>query len=263
MSDQAAAGAATLSDGDTADPALELRNVNAGYGRVEVLRQVDLVVRPGQVAALLGANGAGKSTLLRTAAGLLAPSQGKVLISGRDVTRASAHKRAARGLCLIPEGRGIFRNLTVSENLRMSTPPWVKKADLDSVHDAFPILKERSRQVAGTLSGGQQQMLALARATLAQPRLVLVDEVSMGLAPIVVDAIFEALNSLAASGVALLVVEQYVNRALAMADTVYLINKGVVTHAGAPSTLKAESLMAEYMGTGSAAAVAGEPAERS
>jgi branched-chain amino acid transport system ATP-binding protein len=204
---------------------------------VTVLRDVDLVVPPGQVVALLGANGAGKTTLLRTAAGLLPPSRGQVRIEGVEVTKQAPNRRSRAGLCLIPEGRGIFRNLTVAENLRMSTPAWVSRPDLDAVYDAFPILKERRKQLAGSMSGGQQQMLALARASLAEAKLVLVDEASMGLAPIAVDIIFAALSALAARGVALLVVEQYVNRALAMADVVYLMKKGVVTLAGPPAGL--------------------------
>jgi branched-chain amino acid transport system ATP-binding protein len=236
-------------------PALELSGIDAGYGSVHVLRQVDLVVQPGQVVALLGANGAGKTTLLRTASGLLAPSHGQVRINGNDVTSQAPNRRGRAGLCLIPEGRGIFRNRTVAENLRMSTPSWVKRPDLDSVFETFPILKERRKQMAGTLSGGQQQMLALARATLSEAKLLLVDEVSMGLAPIVVDVIFGALQALADGGVALLLVEQYVNRALAMADSVYLIKKGEIRNAGAPSNLSSGNLMAEYMGTTAASAV--------
>jgi branched-chain amino acid transport system ATP-binding protein len=235
-------------------PALELRDVDAGYGKVSVLRGVDLVVRPGEVVALLGPNGAGKTTLLRTAAGLLRPSGGSIAVAGSDVTRREPHARARAGLCLIPEGRGIFRNLTVDENLRLSSPPWVRSVDYDAAYTAFPILKDRRTQVAGTLSGGQQQMLALARAILAGSSVVLVDEVSMGLAPIVVDVIFEALHVLVERGVALLVVEQYVERALAMADSVYLIKKGQVRHAGAPSELSGSALMAEYMGTAEPAA---------
>jgi branched-chain amino acid transport system ATP-binding protein len=241
-----------------APPALALRGVHAGYDKVAVLRGVDLVVRPGQVVTLLGPNGAGKTTLLRTAAGLLRPSAGSVAVGDRDVTRQEPNARARAGICLIPEGRGVFRNLTVADNLRISSPPWLKKVDQEAAYTAFPILRDRRAQLAGTLSGGQQQMLALARAILAEASVVLVDEVSMGLAPIIVDVIFEALHTLAQRGVALLVVEQYVDRALAMADSVYLIKKGEVRHAGPPSALSGSSLIEEYLGTGAASSASAE-----
>jgi branched-chain amino acid transport system ATP-binding protein len=228
--------------------ALSIHGVCARYGAVTVLRDVDLEVGAGQVVALLGANGAGKTTLMRTAAGVVRAAAGTVRINGKDVTRLDPNERARHGLCLIPEGRGIFRNLTVEENLRISTPPWVKPASFDTAFNAFPILKERRKQIAGTLSGGQQQMLALARASLSQASVVLVDEASMGLAPVMVDVIFEALHALAALGISLLIVEQYVKRALAMADSVYLMKKGAVTHAGHPATLEESDLMAEYLG---------------
>jgi branched-chain amino acid transport system ATP-binding protein len=232
----------------TAPPALELRGIESGYGSITVLRAASLVVEPGSAVALLGPNGAGKTTLLRTAAGLLRPSAGSVLVHGDDLTRREPNGRAKHGLCLIPEGRGVFPNLTVQENLLICTPPWVKRPRLDAVFEAFPILKDRRSQLAGALSGGQQRMVALSRATLAEPSVVLVDEASMGLAPVAVDVIFAALQTLASGGAALLVVEQYIDRALAMADSVYLIKKGTVTHAGAPDQLKGSSLMNEYMG---------------
>ena len=229
-------------------PILELSGVVSGYGSMTVLRGVDLTVKPGQVVALLGPNGAGKTSLLRAASGLMRVQTGEVKIAGAAVTKASPNERARRGLCLIPEGRGIFRNLTVKENMRMCTPSWVREPRLDLVFEAFPILKDRQKQVAGTLSGGQQQMLALSRAVLADPAVVLVDEVSMGLAPIAVDVIFEALHTLAEGGVALLVVEQYVDRALAMADRCYLIKKGEIVYAGSAAELKGSQVLAEYLG---------------
>jgi len=242
--------------------ALSIRGLRARYGTVTVLRDVDLEVGAGQVVALLGANGAGKTTLMRTAAGVVSAAAGTVHVNGADVTRLAPNQRARRSLCLIPEGRGIFRNLTVEENLRINTPPWVKPVSFDSAYQAFPILAERRKQVAGTLSGGQQQMLALTRAWLSQASVVLVDEASMGLAPVMVDVIFEALHALAARGVSLLLVEQYVRRALAMADAVYLMKKGVVTRAGAPATLEESDLAAEYLSRGTEAAgnARGEPA---
>jgi branched-chain amino acid transport system ATP-binding protein len=199
---------------------------------------------------------------MRTAAGVVSAAAGTVHVNGADVTRLAPNQRARRSLCLIPEGRGIFRNLTVEENLRINTPPWVKPVSFDSAYQAFPILAERRKQVAGTLSGGQQQMLALTRAWLSQASVVLVDEASMGLAPVMVDVIFEALHALAARGVSLLLVEQYVRRALAMADAVYLMKKGVVTRAGDPAALEESDLAAEYLSRGTEAAgnARGEPA---
>ncbi|CUU56201.1 branched-chain amino acid transport system ATP-binding protein [Parafrankia irregularis] len=235
---------------EPARPALTVRGLTAGYGGVTVLRGVDLVVRRGEVVALVGANGAGKTTLLRAISGTVPATGGTIHLGEDDVTRLSPAERARRGLCLIPEGRGIFRALTVEENLRLSTPPWIRPACPDAAYEAFPLLADRRRQVAGTMSGGQQQMLALSRAILSQASVVLLDEVSMGLAPLIVDVIFAALAALAAEGRSLLIVEQYVQRALAMADSVHLMRKGTVTHAGHPSTLDETRLVAEYLGQG-------------
>jgi branched-chain amino acid transport system ATP-binding protein len=207
---------------------LELRGIEAGYGGHTVLRDVSLDVQPGTVVAVLGPNGAGKTTLLRVASGLLRPSAGTVLLAGEDVTRARPHARARRGLCHIPEGRGIYPALSVRENLALYSRKGEETAALDRATSAFPVLGEKMRQPAGQLSGGQQQMLALVRAYLTDPKVVLIDEASMGLAPVVVDKIFEFLGQIAASGTALVIVEQYVSRALALADRVYLLNKGGV-----------------------------------
>ena len=203
-----------------AAPVLALDGVTAGYGRTIVLRDVTMSVPAGKVVALLGPNGAGKTTLLRTAAGLIDCMSGTIRQGSDDVTRRDSVRRARGGLCLVPEGRGIFRTLTVRENLVLQVPPWIKSTALERAYDAFPILKQRAKQRAGTMSGGEQQMLALARAYLSQPKLVLLDEVSTGLAPRIVDEIFSALDTLAGQGVALLLVEQYIHHALAMADRV-------------------------------------------
>ena len=231
--------------------ALELAGVSAGYDGLAVLRGVDLVVPAGSIVALLGPNGAGKTTLLRTASGVLKPTSGRVFVAGRDVTGRAPNKRARAGLCLIPEGRGIFRSLTVRDNLRMLVPPWRADKSVDRALDAFPMLRQRLGQVAGTLSGGQQQMLALARTYLADPQVILLDEVSMGLAPKVVDEIFETLHDLARSGVALLLVEQYINRALEMADWVVLLDRGHVVFSGSPAGLDQDLVMQRYLGAGS------------
>ena len=226
---------------------LELRGIEAGYGEHVVLRDVSLTVQPGTVVAVLGPNGAGKTTLLRVASGLLKPAAGVVLLGGEDVTRTRPYVRVRRGLCHIPEGRGIYPTLTVRENLVLHSRKGEEAAALDRAASAFPVLGDKLRQPAGQLSGGQQQMLSLVRAWITSPRLVLVDEASMGLAPVVVDQIFEFLGQIAASGTALLIVEQYVNRALALADTVYLLNKGGVVFAGQPGDI-ADDLFTHYLG---------------
>jgi branched-chain amino acid transport system ATP-binding protein len=228
--------------------ALELRGVSAAYGRTQVLWSLDLAVEPGTIAALLGPNGAGKTTLLKIASGLMRPTSGSVLIGEHDATRLTPSRRARLGLCLIPEGRGIFPRLSVRENLRLQGPPWKSDVPVDAALDAFPILRDRLGQRAGSMSGGQQQMLALARCYLAQPSVVLLDEVSMGLAPRVVDDIFASLQRLAEAGVTLLLVEQFVNRALEMADTVHLLNRGHVTFSGPPSDLDEQAVLEGYLG---------------
>ena len=233
-----------------APPVLALAGLDAGYAKTQVLHGVDLEVPAGTVVALIGANGAGKTTLLRAASGLLGPSAGRVLVDGTDVTREKPFQRARRGVCLIPEGRGIFRSLTVRENLELQVPPWLDDTSIDPAIEAFPVLGDRLHQVAGSLSGGQQQMVALSRAYLARPRIILLDEVSMGLAPLIVDRIFESLDQLAATGAALVIVEQYINRVIAMADTAYLLARGEVTWSGPAADLDADVVMANYLGEG-------------
>ena len=227
---------------------LELRDIQAGYGDAVVLRSVDLVVPEGQVVALLGANGAGKTTLLRAASGLLQPTQGQLLLDDQDITRWPAHQRARAGVGHVPEGRGIFRNLTVRQNLRLQAKNISVDEAIERAVGAFPILGERLEQVAGTMSGGQQQMLALVRGYLDGPRFLLLDEVSMGLAPIVVDEIFDFLQRLTAQGTGLLLVEQYVSRALALADLVYVLNQGEVVFCGEPAEVDADALFEQYLG---------------
>jgi branched-chain amino acid transport system ATP-binding protein len=237
-----------LTDPGEAAPALELRSVKAGYGASAVLHDVSISVPRSSVVALLGPNGAGKTTTLRVAAGLLRPASGAVVIGGKEAGRAAPFRRARQGVCLIPEGRGIFRSLTVRENLELLIPPWRKDASIDPAVQAFPILGERLSQVAGSLSGGQQQQLALARAFLAAPDVVLLDEVSMGLAPVIVDQIFESLKLLTSTGAALVLVEQYVSRALEMADTAYLMARGTVAWSGPAATLDTDAITRAYLG---------------
>jgi branched-chain amino acid transport system ATP-binding protein len=230
---------------------LELRNVTAGYGRHTVLRNVDLMVPDHSVVALLGPNGAGKTTLLRVASGLLGADSGRLMVNGDDATGWAPHRLAGEGICHVPEGRGIFRALTVRDNLRLQAPPDVDRRAAEIAAAAFPRLGERLDQRAGTMSGGEQQMLALAHAYVAGSPMVLLDEVSMGLAPKIVDEIFVFLRELAASGAALLIVEQYVERALALADYVYVLKKGTVEFVGEPDQLDDDKLLASYLGAAS------------
>jgi branched-chain amino acid transport system ATP-binding protein len=232
------------------DAVLTLKRVSAGYGRTAVLRDVDLTVPAGKIVALLGPNGAGKTTLLRAASGLLSVSAGQVRLGGSDVTREPPYRRALGGLCLVPEGRGIFPNLSVRENLLLQVPPTRKHVGYEPALEAFPILSERLAQRAGSMSGGQQQMLALSRCFLCDPSVVLLDEVSMGLAPRIIDEIFDALVKLSQNGVALLLVEQYVNRALGIADDVYLLGRGRITFSGPPAELDEAELIRRYVGAG-------------
>jgi branched-chain amino acid transport system ATP-binding protein len=245
-------------------PVLELRGISASYGQTPVLRDIGLTVHPGEVVALLGPNGMGKTTTLRVAAGLLAPRNGTVLVAGKDVTRMSPNRRAGAGLCLIPEGRGIFRGLTVAENLRLQVPKGLSAAAATEVAvDAFPVLGKRLGQLAGKMSGGEQQMLALARAYVCHPKVVLLDEVSMGLSPLMVDNVFDAIKRLAAANISLLIVEQYVNRAMAIADQVVLLDKGTVSFSGPPAELDQDRLVEHYLGSdvGAEATAAGVPAD--
>jgi branched-chain amino acid transport system ATP-binding protein len=227
---------------------LELRGITAGYGDHTVLRDVNLVVPDHSVVALLGPNGAGKTTLLRVASGLLRARSGMMLLDGADVTDWPSYKLAQNGICHVPEGRGIFRALPVRDNLRLQSPPSIDLKAIPTATMAFPRLGERLRQQAGTLSGGEQQMLALAHAYVGESNIVLLDEVSMGLAPKIVDEIFDHLHNLAAHGASLLLVEQYVGRALEFADYVYLLKKGRIEFAGEPRQLDSKDIMAHYMG---------------
>ncbi len=226
---------------------LELRGITAGYGGHTVLRNVDLVVPDDAVVALLGPNGAGKTTLLRIASGLLAPTSGTMLLDGEDVTGWASDRLARRGVCHVPEGRGVFAALSVADNLLLQSRPGDRGA-VDTAAAAFPKLGQRLAQTAGTMSGGEQQMLALAHAYLADPSVVLLDEVSMGLAPTIVDDIFEHLGALARSGASLLLVEQYVARALELADYVYVLKKGQITFVGEPGELTEADILASYLG---------------
>ncbi|MEB8336129.1 ABC transporter ATP-binding protein [Streptomyces endophyticus] len=227
---------------------LELDDIDAGYGGARVLREVSVWLPPQSVVALLGTNGAGKTTLLRVASGLLTPTSGHLTINGKDLTGKRPHTLARAGVCHVPEGRGVFPTLTVKENILIQAAGGSLDEAVERAATAFPILKEKLGQLAGSLSGGQQQMLALARAYVTDADYVLLDEVSMGLAPVVVDEIFEFLGRLAEDGRALLLVEQYVSRALELADYVYLMNRGRIEFAGEPGELDSDRLVAQYLG---------------
>jgi branched-chain amino acid transport system ATP-binding protein len=227
---------------------LELRNISAGYGTGKVLENVDLVVPDGAVVALLGPNGAGKTTLLKVASGLLRPTAGQVVFDGADVTGHGPHQLARAGICHVPEGRGVFPTLSVADNLRLQAPRSVDRRAVEQAAAVFPRLGQRRRQLAGTMSGGEQQMLALAHAYVAEPSTVLLDEVSMGLAPKIVDEIFDYLRRLAQGGMSLLVVEQYVARALELADYVYILNRGRIRFAGESAEVKDETVLESYLG---------------
>ena len=231
-------------------PVLVLTDVSSGYGRTTVLRYVNLSVMQGQTVAVLGSNGAGKTTLLRTITGLARLHSGRIEALGVDISSAAPFKRTQAGICLIPEGRGIFRTLSVKDNLMLARPPWMQSdaGGLDRAVELFPVLGERPSALAGTLSGGQQQMLALARAFICEPSVVLVDEVSLGLAPIVVDAIFAALMQLASKGISLVIVEQYVSRALEVADQVFLVRHGEIVDLGSPDGIDEAVLREDYLG---------------
>jgi branched-chain amino acid transport system ATP-binding protein len=229
-------------------PALKVSGLHCGYGRTEVLRGIDLVVETGSVVALLGANGAGKSTMLKTISGLLNPTSGTVVLFGEDVTGESTTRRTTRGLCHIPEGRGVFRSLTVRENLELQSLPGQSRATIERAVASFPVLGKRLGQQAGTMSGGEQQMLAMARAFARQPKLVLVDEASLGLAPLIVDEIFGFLSSITNEGASLLIVDQFVARALDMAEHAYVLNRGVITFDGTAAELRKGDVFERYLG---------------
>jgi branched-chain amino acid transport system ATP-binding protein len=227
---------------------LELRAVRAAYDTIEVLFGIDLVVPAGTVVALLGPNGAGKTTTLRVAAGLHRPLSGDVLVAGRRVNGADPDELARRGLCMVPEGRGIFPNLTVRENLRMMTYAGSPLREIEeAAYARFPRLAERTTQTAGTLSGGEQQMLAMARGLATNPALLLLDELSMGLAPLIVEELYEIVAQVAREGVSILVVEQFASTVLGVANYAAILVHGRIARAGRPEELQDE-LSKAYLG---------------
>ncbi|MDT7746086.1 MAG: branched-chain amino acid transport system ATP-binding protein [Actinomycetota bacterium] len=234
---------------------LELEGLNVAYGRIQALRGITLSVDEGQIVTLIGANGAGKTTTMKTVSGLLAPQSGRMTFDGEDLTKVRADLRVRRGICQVPEGRGIFPGMTVLENLDMGG--FVRKdrrsaefaADLERAFTLFPRLKERRNQVGGTLSGGEQQMLAIGRALMARPRLLLLDEPSMGLAPQFIAQIFRVIEEINAEGVTVLLVEQNARQALGLAHQAYVLETGEVTRSGPGAELLSDpSIQDAYLG---------------
>jgi len=231
---------------------LELRQLRSGYGRVEVLRGVDLHVNPGEAVALLGSNGAGKSTLNNTVSALVPAWSGQVLFDGADLTRAHSRDVVRAGLIQVPEGRLVFPNLSVRENLELGAYARGRErraANLDHVFATFPKLAERTAQRAGTLSGGEQQMLAIGRGLMAEPRLLILDEPSLGLSPLLVEELFALIARLRERGMTVLLVEQNVAQSLAIADRAYVLENGAVRFTGTPAELMAsDTLRQAYLG---------------
>ena len=221
---------------------LELNNIHARYGAITALRGISITVSQGELVALLGVNGAGKSTTLATIAGVLRPWQGSMLFEGSSILGKSPEQVARLGISLVPEGRDIFPSLTVEENLRLGAFTRREKSEyrrnLSEVFELFPVIKERMQQPGGTLSGGEQQQLAIARALMSSPRLLMLDEPSLGLAPALVDQIFELIARLHQRGVTILLVEQNVNRTLEIVDRAYLMNTGLIVNQGTPQQLR-------------------------
>ncbi len=232
---------------------LEVSGLEVAYGGIGAVKGADLVVRAGEMVTLIGANGAGKTTTLKALTGLVRPSRGCVRYNGADVTGLPSHRLVGLGIALVPEGRGVFARLTVEENLDLGAycrnDRTRIRADRDQVYTLFPRLAERRPQAAGTLSGGEQQMLAIGRALMSRPRLLLLDEPSMGLAPLIVHKIFETIRAIAASGVTILLVEQNAKLALDICDRGYVMESGVITlHGDAPALAANPLVRHAYLG---------------
>jgi branched-chain amino acid transport system ATP-binding protein len=234
-----------------ADALLSVQGLDVSYASVQALFDVSIDVPEGGIVAVLGANGAGKSTLARAVSGLVPSSTGRVFFDGRDITKAKPHEIRRSGLVHIPEGRGIFPGLSVQENIRMAVrrvgTPEQRKSATDHAYEMFPRLAERRGQRAGTLSGGEQQMLALARALAVPPKLIIADEMSLGLAPLVVNAVFESIEQAAKSGVTIVLIEQFVHRALGLASQCVILKQGQVAWTG-PADNARQEVLDRYLG---------------
>ena len=248
--DPAAAAAASKAS-DTAGPLLAVRGLHAGYGKIEVIRKMNLDVARGEVVACIGANGAGKTTTLRALSGVIRPYQGTIIFDGTDITGRRPEAIVRAGVLHIPQGRGLFPQLSVEETLRLGWYSGHRGSNFDAAFSAFPILKSRRGQLVGTLSGGEQQMVAMARAMLVKPKLLLIDEMSQGLAPAVVEQLFEHIRTFKKEGIAVFLVEQFVDSALAVADRAYVFEQGTVAHEEAAWSLRQDQavLASSYLGT--------------
>jgi branched-chain amino acid transport system ATP-binding protein len=235
---------------------LEIKDLRVSYGKIEAIKGISLNVKQGEIVTLVGANGAGKTTLLKTISGLLKPSAGVISFEGKDIQTIAPHNRVLEGLCQAPEGRGIFPGMTVLENLEMgkfSRKEWKNelKEDLDRMYQLFPRLKERQNQTGGTLSGGEQQMLSIGRALMSRPKLLLLDEPSMGLAPMFIKQIFNIIREIQTQGVSILLVEQNAAQALSCANRAYIMETGNIVKEGAgKDLLNDEAIKKAYLGTG-------------
>ena len=233
---------------------LEATGLNVHYGDLAALHAVSFTIGHAEIVAVLGANGAGKSTLLRTVSGLMHPRAGTIVFEGNPIERLSAHEIVRRGISQVPEGRGLLAELTVLENLQLgaySRGGLHDSAELKAIFDLFPVLSERRSQTAGMLSGGEQQMLAIGRSLLAKPRLLMIDELSLGLAPKIASALLQLLTRLRDDGLSILLVDQNIHQTLAVADRVYLLTNGRISFCGTPEALRErKDLMDAYMGTG-------------
>jgi branched-chain amino acid transport system ATP-binding protein len=232
---------------------LELKGLSSGYGAIEALKSINVRIDKGEIVTLIGANGAGKSTTLRSITGLVVPSAGEVIFEGRKLNGTPTHEITALGISMVPEGRAIFANLTVLENLEMGaylqTDKAKNAASLERVYGLFPRLKERRKQAGGTLSGGEQQMLAIGRALMARPRLLLLDEPSLGLAPLLVHAIFGAIDAINKEGTTILLVEQNANAALRHSNRAYVLETGSIVMEGPSAQVAADPRVKEaYLG---------------
>lgn len=232
---------------------LEVKDLEVYYGMIQAIKGISFEVNKGEVIALIGANGAGKTTTLHTITGLLSPKNGSVMFEGKDITKIPAHKIVSMGMAHVPEGRRVFADLSVYENLKLGAYTRKDKEnlnkDLESIYERFPRLAERKNQSAGTLSGGEQQMLAMGRALMSKPSIILMDEPSMGLSPILVNEIFDIIESISKSGTTVLLVEQNAKKALSIADRAYVLETGkIVTSGKASELLEDDSIKKAYLG---------------
>ena len=232
---------------------LEVKDLEVYYGVIQAIKGVSFEVNQGELIALIGANGAGKTTILHTVTGLLSPKKGQVLFEGRDITKVPAHKIVSMGMAHVPEGRRVFAELSVYENLKMGAYTRKDKGEIEeslaNVYKRFPRLEERKNQMAGTLSGGEQQMLAMGRALMSKPKIILMDEPSMGLSPILVNEIFDIIQAVSESGTTVLLVEQNAKKALSIADRAYVLETGnIVLEGNAKDLLEDDSIKKAYLG---------------